>query len=104
MNSITYNGATYRLFNTGTLGSLADTLLLRLSDAGPLQLCLSGPDNTRHVLCISESTPFTIQIDDDERLPPEYDDLMSGPETYRIEHLMTSGGADLLTDRGAGLE
>ncbi len=104
MNSITYNGATYRLFNTGMLGSLSDTLMLRLSNAGPLQLYLSGSDGAKYVLFLSESTPFTIQIDDDERMPPEYDDLMSGPETYRIEHLMTSGGADLLLDRGAGLE
>lgn len=36
MNSITYNRATYRLFNDGALPALADTLLIRLGDAGIL--------------------------------------------------------------------
>lgn len=34
MNSITYNGTTYRLFNDGALPALADTLLLRLGMLG----------------------------------------------------------------------
>lgn len=103
MNAITYNGTTYRLFNDGMLPKLSDALMIRLGDAGPLQLSLVRSDET-HVLLISESTPLTLQIDKGERVPPEYDDLMSGPETYRIDKLMTGGGADLLVDRAAGIE
>lgn len=104
MNGIKYDGTFYRVFNDGALSNLADALLLRLGDAGPLQLHLADSQGTLLILLIGESTPVELHIDKSEKASDERNHLVQGSEVYWIKAIMVNGGAaDLLQNRAYGL-